>query len=143
MVNVNVPVQTAEVLIRERFNGAFEYTHRKNTFNLTVFLENREFQLSGREEEAKGVELSWLWEINRKMDSRLRLALSSNDSVRDRIQNVGDRNQDFSVLEYRLTKKINPGLDANIGYRYVDANSSIASESYTENRIFVSVSKRF
>jgi len=72
-LNVNVPVQTTEVLIRSRFSGNVNYTLRKNTFDFNVFYEELDFQVAGDQDEFMGATATWTWNIGKRSRSILNI----------------------------------------------------------------------
>jgi uncharacterized protein (PEP-CTERM system associated) len=133
---LNVPVQTAEVILRERMNGSFNYTNRNNSLDLSFFSEDREYQLTGLKDESDGANAGWTWNINRTTRSRLGVNYSTNLSSTN-------LRQDFRVIEYRLTRTFAREVEAGLVLRnvHVDADSGIGS--YTQNTITATLSKQF
>ncbi|MGK0299016.1 MAG: hypothetical protein ACI9XC_002642, partial [Gammaproteobacteria bacterium] len=135
-LNVSVPIQSTEVLIRERLEGALIYTLKKHTFNVSVFNENNKYELSRGNEEIFGLALDWLYNINRITEVRLGLDFNKNYTL-------NGRDQQFRVIEYKLTRLIGSGLNATLSYRHVNVKSNIAAQSYDQNVFAIGVSKYF
>lgn len=136
LLDVTVPEQTTEVLIRKRFRGSVNYTLRKNIFNLTMFHETREFQIRETDDTTIGADISWRWLIGPRTSSNLTLRWNDSD--------FGDGDsQEFYITEYQLTRSLGKTLEANIGFRRVDRLSNNPQGEYTEHRIFAGIYKVF
>jgi len=136
LLNITEAAQTAEVLIRKRFNASVNYTLRKNIFDLTLFHETREFQVSDSEDTSKGLNISWRWLIGSRTSSILRFSWSDSEF------RAGESSE-FFITEYTLTRSLGKTLEANIGFRNVERVSESATREFTENRIFASIHKTF
>lgn len=135
-LNVNVPVQTSEVLIRSRFSGNANYTLRKNSFDFYAYHEELDYQLTGDKEDSFGASATWTWNIGRRTNSIFKLRWDK-QSLRSGIDDT------YSTLDYRLTHILSPGLESNIGARYVLKESNISTSEYDEARVFLGLRKSF
>jgi len=136
ILNVNVPVQTTEVLIRSRFSGNVNYTLRKNTFDLNVFREELEFQVAGDQDEFMGATATWIWNIGKRSQSILNIGWDK-QSRRDGIDDTR------TSVEYRINYRLTPSLNGNIGARYTIKESDSSVNEYDEARVFIGLNKTF
>ncbi|NNE37781.1 MAG: TIGR03016 family PEP-CTERM system-associated outer membrane protein, partial [Gammaproteobacteria bacterium] len=135
-LDVSLPEQTAEVFIRESLRSAMSYTLRKNIFNLTVFKENRDYQINRGDEKIFGTEMNWNYIVNSTTQSSFRFQYNINESTsRDE--------QIFKVFEYSLKRSFGNNMEGSITYRYVDVNSGGSTLSYTQNVISINLNKVF
>lgn len=133
---VDIPQQTPEVIIRERFSAAVQYVLRRNIFNLNAYIEDRDYQISSDSEEVSGVNGSWIWEIGPKTRSVLSLARYQNDL------RTGFTDE-YIVAQYELIRLLGTSLEASIGARYLNRDSDFGGREYEENRIFLKLYKTF
>lgn len=133
---VDIPVQTTEVLIRERFSAAFQYELRRNIFNINGYIENRDFELTNRSQDATGINGSWVWTIGPKTRSQLNLSRIEHDS------DTGFSNE-YYIAQYELVRLLGPTLEASVGARYLTRDSTVPASDFDETRIFVKLYKTF
>jgi len=133
---VNVPVQSTEVIIRERMNGSFNYTYRNVSLDLSVFSENREYQLTDQQDENYGSNMGLTWRMDRVTSSRLGLNYNNN-------QSSINRGQDFRVIEYSLTRTFGPGLQGSMVLRNVNVDADSGIGTYTQNTVSATINKQF
>ncbi len=135
-LTLNVPVQTSEVLIRSRFSGNVNYTLRKNNFDFYAYHEDLDYQLTGDREESLGATAAWTWNIGRRTDSIFKMRWDK-QSLRSGIDDTS------TTLDYRITHVLSPGLEGNIGARYVLKESNTSASEYDEKRVFLGLRKVF
>lgn len=133
---VDIPEQTPEVLIRERFSAVVQYVLRKNIFNLNAYIEDRELQVTSASEETSGINGSWIWNIGPKTRSVLSLGRFEN-KLRTGITD------EFVVAQYELIRLLGTSLEASIGARYLTRDSTLDGREFDENRIFLKLYKTF
>ena len=135
-LDLNIPEQSPEVLIRSRLNGVIGYTLKKNTFTLSSSYEENSFQVSGESELRRRVDFSWNWNVLPKSVSVLNFGWSKNN-----LRN--DRDERYYSLQYRLSYQLSAEMDVSLGYSYIDRQTNDNILAYSENRVTASLSKRF
>ncbi len=135
-LNVNVPVQTTEVLIRSRFSGNVSYTLRKNTFNFNVYHQELDYQLTGDQDKFTGAIATWTWNIGKRSQSILNIGWDK-QSLRSGIDDT------YTILDYRINHRLTRSLEGNIGARYIVKESDSSVNEYDEARLFIGLNKTF
>lgn len=135
-LNVNVPVQTTEVLIRSRFSGNVNYTLRKNIFDFSVYREEQDFQVTGDQNEFMGAKATWTWNIGKRSRSILNIGWGK-QSLRSGIDDI------YTRLDYRVTHLLSPDLEGYVGARYTVKESDFSVNEYDEARLYIGLNKTF
>ena len=118
---------TSEFYIRKRFQADFQFDTAKTTFVLNGYKEDREFQSSGITDKTTGINGSVDWRLSSRTTGILSGTWSNIDfggSTRE------DDLYDLSVYVTYLFKRNLTGL---IGYGYLDRDSNVAGNDYTQN----------
>ena len=136
LLNVNVPVQTTEVLILKRFSTTFSITGRVHTLQLHFFDEARDYQLTGDRDTSMGGTATLTWDLGERTTSKAVVGWSTN-KLRS-----GERDN-YPYFDIGVTRELGKTLDATLGYRYVQRRSNIAQNNFTENRVTFVVNKVF
>jgi len=135
-LNVSVPNQSTEILIRSKLKGLVSYRLRKHTLRLSARYEETDYQLSGDTEFSRDVDMSWVWKIFPRTNAQV--------SIRwDKDNRRSNRDDRYLSGQIRLTHTLGPATQASIGARYVDRDSNDNSRKYDETRIFANLTKTF
>lgn len=136
LLNVNVPVQTAEVILSKLFDTTFSYDAHRNHWQVSAFDNVRDYQVSGGSETYFGGNISWSHDLTRLMRSRLSLNWSQEDLL------SGETNQ-YSMVDLTVTRRLSPTLEASLGARHLQKNSTTSGSGYSENRVTAFINKTF
>lgn len=135
-LDVAVPVQTAEVLISRLFDSAIAYTGRYHDFEVGVAHEDRDYQATGDTEEVLTARAAWVWRFTPR--TRSRIAFRWTDET-DRVNN----DSQFGVLDFALTRTFGRTLEASLGGRYLNRDTTGTLPEYDETRAFLQLVKTF
>ena len=135
-IDVGVPVQTAEVFVREVVNVVYQYTLRRNTIIAEFSNEESVFELTGDNETRRHAILSWNWYIGARTRSELAFNWNQSD-VRS------GENEKFYIVKYGLSRSIGRSLTIDVGFSYIKNSSNIPGNEYDETRVFAGLNKIF
>ncbi|MCG3201811.1 MAG: hypothetical protein NFCOHLIN_01681 [Gammaproteobacteria bacterium] len=135
-LNVLTPVETGEVVINKSFNAFGTYTGRYHDFALGFTRYELDYQLTGDSEESMGPNAAWTWRFTPTARSRLGIQYIDEEF------RTGDESQ-YTIVDLALTRQFGRGLEASIGARYFNRDSSGAVPEYQENRAFLLLVKTF
>ncbi|NOR69562.1 MAG: TIGR03016 family PEP-CTERM system-associated outer membrane protein, partial [Methylomarinum sp.] len=136
--NTLLPTLVDDVFISKRAGLSVSFKTGKSNISADIFRIQRTFELSGVEEEVKGVSGSWNWSFVRRSNFSLRSSWQKSES--DGINAFSDKRFNISA---RITRNILSRLNGSVEYRYVDQRSENDLNSYSENRITANLSLRF
>ncbi len=137
---VQVPVDTAtiteEVLVEKQFRGGVTLRGRRTDASVSLFNTQREFQLSGADEEVFGASAS----ISRRLSQRTTVSLNggwqqselAGGAREDRRWNAG----------VSMTRQFRD-LSAQASFQRVQQESDLAASEYEENRFTVNLNLSF
>jgi uncharacterized protein (PEP-CTERM system associated) len=135
-LDVTVPVQTTEVLISKTLNAVLGYTGRFHDFLLGFDHVNRDYQLTEDTEEVSAANAAWTWRFTPRTRSLLSFRWIDEDL------RGGDESR-YIVVDFALTRQLGRNLEASIGARHLDRNTTGDLTEYDENRAFVMLVKTF
>jgi uncharacterized protein (PEP-CTERM system associated) len=135
-LNLGIPQQTNEVLIRSNLTLAFVYKLKKNTINISANYSESEYEISRDTEYGRNINLSWIWNMFPRTKSNVSVEWSKNNfrTARD---------DTYVVVQYNLSHIISANFTGNIGLRFLDRKSNSPLLEYNESRIFANISKQF
>lgn len=132
----DLPSLTDEVFISKRADLSAAFFTGKSVFNVNGYWERREFEVSQNQEKVYGVSGSWNWNFAARTRSNIRLnwqTTEGQDATSD------DRFQ----ASIGLTRNLQSYLNGRIEYRYINQQSDLNDNDFTENRVTASLSMRF
>jgi uncharacterized protein (PEP-CTERM system associated) len=135
-LNVLVPVETGEVLITKSLNAVLGYTGRYHDFEVGVDRSELDYQLTGDTEDYLGTNAAWTWRFTPRSRSRLGFQWI------DQEFRTGEESE-FIVVDFALTRQFGRTLEASIGARYLDRDTTGTIPAYQENRAFLLLVKTF
>jgi uncharacterized protein (PEP-CTERM system associated) len=135
-LNVLTPVETGEVVLNKVVNVFAAYTGRQHDFELGFNRYELEYQLTGDTEESMGPNAAWTWRFTPRSRSRLGIQYIDEEF------RTGDESQ-YTIVDLALTRRFGRTLEASIGGRYFNRDSTGAVPEYQENRAFLLLVKTF
>jgi uncharacterized protein (PEP-CTERM system associated) len=135
-LNVLTPVETGEVLVNRTMDVFAAYTGRRHDFELGFTRYELDYQLTGDSEESMGPNAAWTWRFTPTIRSRLGLQWIDEEF------RTGDESQ-YTIIDFALTRQFGRNLEASIGGRYFNRDSTGAVPEYQENRAFLLLVKTF
>ncbi len=132
----DLPTLTDEVFITKRADLSVSFRTGKSFFTLNGYRERREFQESLNHEDVYGANTSWNWNFERRTSSNTRLlwqATEGQDSTKD---------QRFEA-SLGVTHNISRYLNGRLQYRFINQQSDLAQNEFTENRVSFSLTVRY
>jgi uncharacterized protein (PEP-CTERM system associated) len=136
IVNIPQVQQIDEDFVNERLRAAISVTGRRTTISLSGSVYQREYEVSGREEDGYDVSLS----LSRSLGSNLRATLGGRY---EKVESSTQGDSDFYDVRVSLSRSLGRRTNASIelSHRERDAESSI--DSYTEDRIGFTLTTSF
>ncbi|ROR34738.1 TIGR03016 family PEP-CTERM system-associated outer membrane protein [Inmirania thermothiophila] len=122
--------------LRERGDLSWDLRGARTTLRLGAFGERRTFELGGEVERARGLTVA----VERRLGARTRGALRAS-----RVRNEFDdgREDDTTTGELSIGRESARRLGVSAAYRHQRRDSTEAGEDYRENRVTVTVTRRF
>jgi uncharacterized protein (PEP-CTERM system associated) len=136
LLDVAVPVQTAEVLISRLFDSTIGYIGRYHDFEVGFTHEDRDYDITGDTEEVMAATIEWRWRFTPRTSSRL--AFSWTDE-----SNRADDESRFGVIDFGITRRFGRTVEATLGGRYLNRDTTGVLPEYDESRAFLLLVKRF
>ncbi|MCA1804911.1 MAG: TIGR03016 family PEP-CTERM system-associated outer membrane protein [Xanthomonadaceae bacterium] len=136
-IDVEFPDLRAGVYLSRRFTAGFSGDRPKTSWGIRYFDEQREYEVSNREERVTGVAANASWRVA----PRTRLVL--NASVQEISYSLDDRQDTYYITGAGLVRDMTPRTTASLNYRFVERESNLAGNEYHENRITASFRANF
>ncbi|HSP00475.1 MAG TPA: hypothetical protein VLN90_03315, partial [Thioalkalivibrio sp.] len=136
-VEVEFPDLRSGVYLSRRFTAGFSGERPKTSWGIRYFDEQREYEVSNREERVTGVAANATWRVA----PRTRLVL--NASVQEISYSLDDRQDTYYITGAGLVRDMTPRTTASLNYRFVERESNLAGSDYQENRITASFRASF
>lgn len=118
------PVLTQEAYLSKRFITTVSGKTAKTSFNLGIFDENRDYQVSGMHEDVVGGDALWAWQFA----PRTQFQVKGGGRKRD-----VDGTDNLWYAGTGVVYKLSRNADATVEYRYVDRNADGTAVDYTQN----------
>ena len=135
-INVNVPVQTDELLIRSRLKTDIGYRLRKHSLGFSGIYEEVDYQLTRDTEFTRRADAYWTWSFFPNTRSTLTIGWSK--------QNLRIGNDDrYISAQLRVSHNLREDLIGSIGTRYIDRDSNLDFRKFKEFRLFANLNKEF
>lgn len=135
-LSVTTPVETGEVVVNKSFSAFGAYTGRYHDFELGFTRYELDYQLTGDSEEGMGPNAAWTWRFTQTSRSRLGIQYIDEEF------RSGDESQ-YTIVDFALTRQFGRTLEASIGARYFNRDSTGGLPEYQENRAFLLLVKTF
>ena len=123
-----------EVFERKRGEVSVQGNTGKNTLRLTAYTEQRNFDSSRRNEEAKGALLSWRWHYDGRTSSVITADIEHIDG--GNLQSDFDEKNTRWGIGAQIRRALSKYFTATFGYRYSRQDANQSDNEYTENRVF-------
>ncbi|MEZ5583858.1 MAG: TIGR03016 family PEP-CTERM system-associated outer membrane protein [Candidatus Competibacteraceae bacterium] len=124
-----------EVFFRKRLTVDLCKATAKSAFVIGAYEENRDFQVSGDEEQVYGGSISWDWRLSERTRSLI-------DMQWGRLIEEGGQQDDWDI-GLQVTRQIRPDIEGALEYRYLRRDAPGAEDDYEQNSIAASVRVRF
>lgn len=128
---------TNEVIVRNTFRGAMDWQRQRSDLGLTVFNEQRTFQVSGNEETVFGFGARAGHRLSRKTN----VSVDTDWQLTELGSGGLDRTRWTTGVS--LTHRFHRNLNGTFSYRYQDQSSDDPLNEFTENRATARVSLDF
>jgi hypothetical protein len=136
-VPVDLFAPTNEVFTRKRGQASMGIHTRRTDALFTVYSERRDYLVSLNSQRVSGLSASWNW----RFAGRTTLVLAG-DARRTRLLTTGGQDDLWYALT-GLKRSLSPKADLSLTYRYTTLNSSLGTNDYRENRVTLTLNKRF
>jgi hypothetical protein len=123
-----------EVYERKRGEISVQGSAGKSTLRVTAYNEERNFDRSRKNEEAKGALLSWRWRFNDRTSTLVSANVERIDGGNQSL-NFDENNTRWSIAA-QIKRAISKHFTATLGYRYSRQEANQPESEYTENRVF-------
>lgn len=134
---INVFSLTDDIFLRKRFQVSTELNTGKSNFGLSLFKEDREYQVIADDESSIGGNASWTWDFANRTKSTISAGWQKTDfrslAREDKLWNIN----------LGITRSIRRNVTGNINFRHLENDSDTAANSYDENRASVSLNISF
>jgi len=136
-VPVDVFAPTNEVFTRKRGQASMGIHTGRTDAMFALYTERRNFLVSLTSQRVTGVSASWTW----RFAGRTSLLLNGN-ARRTRFLDTTQKDDLWYAL-VGLRHAMTPKADISLTYRYTTLHSSLATNNYQENRVTLTLNKRF
>lgn len=131
-----VPSLSDEVYVDRRLSGGVVIEAGRNDFDILVFQEQRDFQLSGETDEFWGASILWTRSLNALTDLDMSVGWTSEDTSTD---SSDERKDDLLGLHVGLRRELGRHLTSALEFRRVERSSTDPTEEFVENRISATI----
>jgi hypothetical protein len=135
-VEVPLPAISNEVFLRKRLTADVSRATAKSIFSVQLYNEERDFQVSGDQEQVYGGIASWDWRPTVRTDARLL-------GQWEHLEESGGDDLNRWEIGLRLTRQIRRDIDGAIEYRHLQQDALEAEDDYEQNSIAASVQVQF
>ncbi len=125
-----------EVYVRRRTTGALSYETARSEVNLAVFNEEREYIVTGNNEDRFGVDAYWRWQwlprtslIPRVTWERIDFRDGQSDTIRG--------------AQISAARLLSPKMQAGVTLRRQERSSNVAAAEYEENALILEITRLF
>jgi uncharacterized protein (PEP-CTERM system associated) len=138
LVFLNLPQleETDEDFVNTQLRGAISVTGRRTSVSVTGRVANREYEVSDDDEDSYGVGIS----VSRRLGGGYTASLTGNI---DQADGTVDGSSDTYDVGLRLSKQLGRKTSASLDLLHRERDASDNDDSYTENRIGVSITSSF
>ncbi len=137
----NLPSLTDEVFINKRADLSVSFRTGRSRLNFNAYRSRRIFQVSQNTETVLGGSAGWNWNFSRRSQSNIRLLWQQTDgqdgTSDKRFEGVLGITR--NIVNFAESKRVN----GRVEYRYVNQQSDLANNQFTENRISASLFMQF
>lgn len=149
-IDISLPNLVDEVFIRKRGEISFAYRTGKSDINISLFNENRIFEVTGNKDDVFGVSADWDWRFTRRSSFYARSSWQKTDRktsllLTDTVSNNGDFSDSRYDFSLGLTREIpfhfgkGSQMSGRIEYRFLNQTSDSEFNEFQENRISASL----
>ncbi len=137
----NLPTLTDEVFVTKRADLTFSFRTGKSNFLLNGYRERRTFEVSQNKEDVYGLSGNWNWNFSPRSSSNIRMIWQTTEGQ----DATSDERFEASV---RVTRNIaslmnSRNLNGGIEYRFINQQSDLSVNEFSENRITANLSIQF
>lgn len=139
---INLPTLTNEVITRKRWNFSVSYQTGKSTVTANAYNEDRVFQITRRNEEVKGLGLTWNWQFQPKTSAFIAPNWQQTDNAASLIDTTTSNFTRFDVA-VGINRTINTWASSRLEFRHLNQSSDVSANGFSENRASATVNMRF
>ncbi len=129
--------QVNEIYLSKNLIGTVSYTQRRNTWLLSLYNNQREFQTSGNSDTTRGMRASWSLKPSPRTTFTLTGGMSQVESSLD------GREDDLWNLSLVATRKFQPKVSGSMEVRHQERDSNQANGDYSENSLAARLNMTF
>jgi uncharacterized protein (PEP-CTERM system associated) len=127
-----------ETYVAKNLIGTVSYTLRRNTFNLSLYNNEREYQSIAGNDKTRGMQASW----SLKPAAHTTFSLSGGIS-KNEISGPPSREDDLWNLTLVTTYQFQPKVSGSVEVRHQERKSTVATGSYDENSVAARLNMSF
>jgi len=137
----DLPSLTNEVFVNKRADLSVSFRTGRSNLNFNAYRSRRIFQVSQNTETVLGGSVGWNWNFSRRSQSNIRLLWQQTDgqdgTSDKRFEGVLGITR--NIVNFVGSRRVN----GRVEYRYVNQQSDLANNQFTENRISASLFMQF
>jgi len=137
-IPVFIRYQNNETYVAKTLIGTVSYTLRRNTFNLSLYNNEREYQSIAGNDKTRGMQASW----SLKPAAHTTFTLSGGVS-QNQISGPPDREDDLWNLTLRATHQFQTKVSGSVEVRHQERTSDQISGEYAENSVAARLNMSF
>ncbi len=137
----DLPSLTDEVFVNKRADLSVSFRTGRSNLNFNAYRSRRTYQVSQSSETVFGASAGWNWSFSRRSQSNIRLLwqqTDGQDGTSDK-RFEGILGVTRNIVNFAGSKQVN----GRVEYRYVNQQSDLANNQFTENRISASLFMQF
>ena len=136
-VNFFSQTQSNATYLAKNLIGTVSYTLRRNTWNLNLYNNQREFQNSGNTDTTRGMQASW------SLRPAVRTTFTLTGGLSQTEESVSGRNDDHWNIGLVATRQFQPKLTGSMEVRHQERESNLAGGDFAENSVAARVNMTF
>jgi uncharacterized protein (PEP-CTERM system associated) len=126
-----------ETYVAKNLIGTVSYTLRRNTFNLSLYNNGREYQSIAGNDKTRGMQASWSLKPAAHTTFTLSGGISKNEI------SAPSREDDLWNLSLVTTHQFQPKVSGSVEVRHQERKSTVATGSYDENSVAARLNMSF
>lgn len=137
-IPVYFQTQSDETYVSKSVVGTVSYTLRRNTWNLSLFDNRRDYLTSGTSDRTRGLQASWSLRPAAHTTFTLTGGLSKNQG-----DDTSSRDDGLWNLALVVNRKFRPKVSGSVEVRHQERNSNLSGEDYKENAVAARLNMSF
>lgn len=133
---------TQQVFEQKRFDSSFILRTAKSVYTLSLFSEERDFEID-EDEEQMGASFAWLWRIASKSEFEWNMSFTDTDEGQRIGAGGGEEDEEFYSYSATIRHKFTPRATGVVSARHNRLDSDFNPEDYDENSLRVGATFTF